>query len=228
MDFLAYFIHLIAAHPFGFMGFVFVFIFGSATMAPKEKMPAFRKLSVFLGILMVLNFILGSRLNGWAIYAVGETGDAQVTGKEETSTQYNDQNVYRFNILLKTKDGKVVETYFRTDDFNVYPVHNSVTYPSTGDRFHVRYLRHFPSAFIILANDDSPWASNLKCAALQSRLNEAQNKYQFDRGNQTYRRQYIELIRQVIDSHCYTDSIDLQKYWNDIEYVKKGKDLNTN
>jgi hypothetical protein len=48
--------------------------------------------------------------------------------------------------LEHTADGKIIETNFEQDDFNVYPPHNATTYPGQGAEFTVRYPIGFSQA----------------------------------------------------------------------------------
>jgi hypothetical protein len=116
----------------------------------------------------ILNLVLGPRLINIAIYHLGVAGGAVVTATHGTSSQYNNQNIYRHDMLMRTVEGEVVKTGFDTDDFNVYPDHNAVIYPGVGDAFTVRYLSHFPKDFVIVANDQSPWATRLRCRSLNT------------------------------------------------------------
>jgi hypothetical protein len=51
--------------------------------------------------------------------------EAAVTGTLPTNDVYNNQNV----VLIRPADGPVVETAFRSDDFNVYPPRNRTAPP---------------------------------------------------------------------------------------------------
>ena len=224
-DFLLYFIHLITAHPFGYAG-VFVIIslvFGSRTLRTRNKYAG----SLFtIGFIFIfINFFAGSFINVSLIHRFGDKAEAKITGSYSTSTQYNNHDVIGYHMLLKTREGKVITTSFEDDDFNVYPSHNSTIYPREGDSFNVSYISHFPSAFVIISDDDSPWAMQLACDKLHNRLIEAQRKYNFDRSNISFRKEYINMIQSVIRNHCYTDSLDLQKYYGDMDYVRQGKAL---
>jgi hypothetical protein len=223
VDFLIYPIHLLTAHPFVYM-VVFmlaIFVFGASR---GDKTKKGHRWLFILGFLSVfLNFFGGHYLNSILIYRFGEQGIARITGSYATSTQYNEHDVVGYHVLVKTPEGKTVETGFEDDDFNVYPSHNRVSYPSVGDNFNVRYLRHFPGAFVMITNDDSAWAVNLRCTQLNNALYEASQKYNFDRNKQEYRDGYIMAIQAVIDNRCYTDSTDLEKYHNDIGYIRQGK-----
>ncbi|MDP9078813.1 MAG: hypothetical protein M3O71_15395 [Bacteroidota bacterium] len=216
MDFLIYPVHLFTTHPFAFMTVVIVLVFVMAifTKGPKNKLQ--RSLYIGLFLFIPINFIFGSAINTNLIYFAGEPGAAAVISSYATSTRYNNHDVVGYHVLIKTKEGSTVQTSFADNDFNVYPSHNGVTYPHEGDRFNVRYLKHFPGSFIIITNDDGPWASGLQCGDWKSRLNEARSKFEFDRGNQKFKTAYIIAIHNYIDKRCYTDSLDLQKYKGDI------------
>jgi hypothetical protein len=222
LDYPVYLVHLITAHPFlaPLVCVIIYIVLRQFKIGPKTG-----KWVIPVGLLLFINFFTGSYVNAVLLHRVGEIGEAKVTGIHATGTRYNDQRVTRHDVLLRTRDGKVVETSFRDDDFNIYPSHNRVTYPQAGDEFHVSYLRHFPGAFVIITNDDSPWAGHLNCANLQKQLLEARRKYEFDRNNADYRKTYIAAIQQYINNHCYSDSTDLEKYDGDINYIRQGKSL---
>lgn len=215
-------IHLITSHPF-FCPLLFIAFYFVLRLFKKGPKPGPWILPAAL--LLFVNVFAGHCLNVLLIHKTGETGEAKMTGSHATSTQYNNHDVMRHDVLLKTQSGHVVETSFRDDDFNVYPFHNSVTYPQEGDVFHVSYLKHFPTAFIIISNDSSPWANDLKCRSLHRDLLELRRKYEFDRSNKGYQDAYIKMIQLYILNHCYTDSIDLKKYDGDMDYIRQGKDL---
>jgi hypothetical protein len=223
MDYLIYPIHLLTAHPFCYMAIAVLLPIGMAifTNGPKNKFQ--RGLYAALFLFIPVNFFLGSYINSKLIYLAGEQGAAEVVGSYNTSTRYNNHDVVGYKVLVKTKEGTTVQTSFEDDDFNVYPNHNSVSYPQQGDRFNVRYLKHFPGSFIIIANDDSPWASGLQCGDWKTKLDEARSKFEFDKNNQKFKDAYISAIRDYINKRCYTDSLDLEKYYGDIKAAENAK-----
>jgi len=197
MDFLVYLIHLVAAHPFGYMAFAIILLILLAifTKGPKNKFQ--RGLFVLLLLGIPLDFLFGSYINSKLIYLAGEPGKAEVISNYQTSSQYNNQNVVGYKVLIRTQEGKIIQTSFEDDDFNVYPSHNGVSYPQQGDHFNVRYLRHFPGSFIIIANDDSPWASGLQCGDWKEKLDETRGKFEFDKSDQHLRR-HISALSKII------------------------------
>lgn len=224
LDLLVYLLHLLFAHPFFYMAAFVVFVIGSAIVSKKDaKVPKIRSLYIFGFFFIFINFFVGHYINASLIHWAGEKGVAKITDSYDTGVQYNRHNVDGYHVLIRTPQGKIVETSFEDDDFNVYPYHNTVTYPPVGIEFHVSYLKHFPTAFVIIANDDSPWANERHCIQLKNNYAEAMNKYSFDRSNLQYRKACITAIQNIIRNHCYTDSTDLKKYYGDMDYVNRGK-----
>jgi hypothetical protein len=150
----------------------------------------------------IANLIFGTGLMTILIYRFGAAGRATVTGSFATSTQYNNHNVRGHNVLIRTAGGGVIETSFRDDDFNVYPPHNSVTYPGQGDEFSVRYVQNYPTDFIIVADDDSPWARGLRCADLQRDVAQAENKRRFAPDSPDYRKAYADTVAAARAQGC--------------------------
>jgi hypothetical protein len=174
-------------------------------------------------VLAFLNVFFGTDVAAHMVHAFGEKGSATITGTYGTSTQYNDHDVVGYHVLLKTADGKVVETGFEDDDFNIYPPKNSVVYPDVGDHFSVYYLRWFPEDFVIVDNDDSPWATALRCRAMNKDVQEANAKYEFDRGSERYRAAYIDSINRLLAEKCVSDDDELSAFRHDIENVEAGQ-----
>lgn len=106
------------------------------------------------------------------------------------------------NVLIKTTDAKTIETSFTDADFNVYPPANAVTYPQQGDVFNVSYLATFPQDFVIISNDDSPWAHDLRCFGLNKRLREADAKQRFAAASKDLRQAYENAAQAAHEAAC--------------------------
>jgi hypothetical protein len=212
VDIPAHILFLAAEHRFLCIAIPIVL----AVLAPRRK-----KVVVLAWPLAFLNVFFGPNLSAYVLYAVGAPGPAQVTGTFGTATVYNNHRVVGYNVQLKNEGGEVIETSFEDDDFNLYPSANVAVYPQPGERFNVRYLTTFPRDFVIVTNDDSPWARRLACAPLNQRLFEAERKYEFANRGPAYRNGYIAAIEAVIAGACYSDNEDiLEAYRRDIDRVK--------
>ncbi len=142
--------------------------------------------------LVLLAFMIGNSLVGTGvanalIERYGEAGAATVTGTFATNTQYNRRDVVGNRVLIRTIDGRTVSAEFRTDDFNVRPAQNAVSYPGPGDVFTVDYLPHHPADFVIRADDASPWAKRLACGRLDAWRAEAERRSGFSPADATPR-----------------------------------------
>lgn len=139
-------------------------------------------------VVAILNMIFGPDLSTRLIYNFGAEGRAIITGSHSTDTIYNNHDVIGYDVLIKTGKGDVIEARFEDDDFNVYPPHNETIYPAEGDRFNVRYLQHAPQNFVIISDDDSPWARALQCSKLETARSEAAEKLKFAPDVQAYQK----------------------------------------
>jgi hypothetical protein len=141
-----------------------------------------------LGVgLAVCNLIFGTAVSGALIFHFGAEGQATITASHATGDVYNNHDVRRYDVLVKKADGAVVHVGFEDDDFNVYPSHKETIYPGAGDQFNVRYLQRFPQDFVILREDDSPWAHEMRCERLGDARAEADERLKFASDQPSYR-----------------------------------------
>jgi len=154
------------------------------------------------GLAAILLFLFGSGLATNLVHAHGVPGEGIVTDRFDTATVHNDQQVYGFNVLIRTQDGQVVRTSFRTDSFNVYPYRNRTRYPGPGARFNVRYLPNHPHAFVIIADDDSPWARSLRCGDLLQAVVQATGAANFAPGDSALSRARDEALAAARAGGC--------------------------
>jgi hypothetical protein len=207
LDPLLYILNLFARLRFFALPLVFIIIPLAIALLRKpgtiRVTSAHRNFAVPIIAAGILFFFFGTQLAASLIYLCGEAGGATITGTYKTSTQYNNHNVVGYNVLIRTAAGRIVATKFEDDDFNVYPPwRNVVSYPQDGDAFTVRYLERFPSAFVIVANDNSPWALDVRCAKLAEPLDEAKRKLQFARSDETFQRDYRDAREALRQAGC--------------------------
>ncbi len=157
-----------------------------------------------IGFPLIFGFaFLGSTIATNLVYHYGVTGEAIVTGRFGTGAMYNDEPVEGYRVLIRTGQGDTVETGFQSDSFNVYPTSNEVTYPSSGVTFTVRYLPDYPKDFVIISNDDSPWARSMRCYRLNERAQELKAMREFaSNKDQDFNRRYEEALADARADGC--------------------------
>lgn len=155
-----------------------------------------RGAKLFRGIVIVLvfgfmvNLFAGHFASNWLLVRAGEAGTATVVSIEPTSSQYNDQPVMRYQVMIRPQHGgAIVQTYFETSDFNItpQPTEDGYVYPPPGRQFSVRYLPDFPRAFVILSNDDSPYGRGLRCQRSMEIQSKLRNQIAFDPQNAEFK-----------------------------------------
>src|SRR5690554_1680602 len=132
--------------------FIYFILFGKSRAGkPKFKVPTLLIYVLFITSLLLLFF--SHYLTIPLIYHFGEETTGTVVSIDSTASLYNEQPVYKHNVLFKDIDGDLIETSFKTSDFNVYPITNRVSYPGSGQTFTLRYMKHLPHEFIIIRNE---------------------------------------------------------------------------
>lgn len=169
-----------------------------------KKKPIYNFLALVLIGLAMLNMFLGSRVTNSIIDKNGVLGTAIITDMAGTGDYYNYEESIQYNVLIKTKEGKTMETSFDSADHNVYPTpaEGKFSYPDQGVEFSVKYLPDAPEHFIILLNEDSAFAKELGCEELLKQLNSAEQKMNFDQTNQEFKADYERLQKAYNEKEC--------------------------
>ncbi len=168
--------------------------------------------AVVVGILVfsIINLVRPHLIDGMLIDAIGQKADAKVLRVEPTNNRLNNRTVMRHDVIFKTAAGENIETYFETWDFNVYPSANSVSYPGKGESFRVVYLPSFPTAFLILTDEDSGYSRSRECGKILSELEAAKIKVEVDPNDKNYKRELEEATKKLISGKCGTTTIETQ------------------
>jgi hypothetical protein len=160
-------------------------------------------LVVILCLYGFANMFFGTLLVGNLVYSAGETGSAVTVSTKQTNNQYNNHWIYEHTIILETKDGIKYETTFEDSDFNIFPEpENGYVYPAVGEKFSVKYLKNSPKAFVIISDDDSPYAKKIRCSNLREVYDEAKQKLKYDSLNSGYKEKYIKARDEYINNGC--------------------------
>ncbi|QNA85935.1 hypothetical protein G4G27_19585 [Sphingomonas sp. So64.6b] len=114
---------------------------------------------LFLGIpgfvLGALSPFFGSAVNAIFLNAAGTVGSAVIVHSEETSSTLNDNPIWYYEAVVRTADGRDVETSFDTMSASIYPWRNQILIPPEGERFTVKYVPGFPRNIAIMVDRSS-------------------------------------------------------------------------
>lgn len=172
----------------------------SQIIFPKKIKLHLLKFSIAFFVIIIANIFVGHFLTNMLIDNLGEKGEAIIVDNSPTSNQYNNRTVYRYNVMIKpTNYSNVISTYFLSSDFNI--IHNDSLnqyyYPSTGIKFNVKYIKAYPKAFVIIANDDSDYAKQLKINKYSTEKSTIENQLKMDPENSVLKEKLEELDNQI-------------------------------
>lgn len=100
-----------------------------------------------------INVFTSHIVNALFLNAFGVTGSAVIVHSRETSSQLNNQNVWEYDAVVKTADGRDVTTKFDTMSASIYPIRNEILIPPEGESFVVKYVPGFERNIVILSDE---------------------------------------------------------------------------
>nr|WP_299338505.1 hypothetical protein [Allomuricauda sp.] len=208
MEFFVELLYVLVRNRFVFLVVVVFLIVITRISAQFKKDPGLKRkilsrASSFLLLISLLILIFGSEYTNGLIYDYGQIGEGVIVDKGKTGDVYNEEPIIRFQTLIKTTAGATVQTTFDSNHFNLYPsLEDSYAYPDVGSSFTVKHLKRNPKVFVIVTNDDSPYASDLRCSELFRKLRAAKSKLDFNPDDEEFRRQYESYAEAYFSSHC--------------------------
>ncbi|EKQ57646.1 MULTISPECIES: hypothetical protein [unclassified Clostridium] len=164
MDNIIIFLIGLKTHPIlTFLAIIILGLFIPVILPKKLKLPTFI-CSFIIFSLCFLNFFAGHLLTNFLIDKFGVNGQGVVEDISQTSNLYNDEPVLRYNVNIKQNNNDTISTYCLTSDFNIAHTDslNEYSFPQPGIKFNVRFIKEYPRAFVIIANDDSEYSKTLK------------------------------------------------------------------
>lgn len=146
----------------------------------------------FTIVMFLVTMLLKSHIVVYLTNKYGLVTQGQVVGHENLNRIYNEQRVHRYFVLYQTQEGEVINTFFDTDDFNVYPKKNRVNYPSLNQRFTLKYLPSLPQYIIIMRDVEAD-----KCQVTKLKLEEVYRKLQLEPNHADLLQQFEDYKLQV-------------------------------
>ena len=194
---------------------------GGAVSALLRK-PGWMGLSVIGFVIGIANIFLGSMVNAIFLNAYGTYGTAVITQEVETSSQLNDSNIWEYDAVVRTADGRDVKTGFDTMSASLYPPRNAIEIPPKGERFVVKYIPGFERNIAIL-RDESPFGKRLLVQEALKPVERAAAQVEASPDNADFRREYREAIEKFLARHADSAPPELIARYRD-ELNRLGND----
>jgi hypothetical protein len=179
-------------------------------------------LSVIGFVIGIANIFLGSMVNAIFLNAYGTYGTAVITHEEETSSQLNDSNIWEYDAVVRTADGRDVKTGFDTMSASLYPPRNAIQIPPKGERFVVKYIPGFERNIAIM-RDESSFGKRLLVQEALKPVERAAAQVEASPDNAEFRREYREAIEKFLAGHADNAPPDLiARYRNELQRIRGG------
>ncbi|MEV8521652.1 hypothetical protein ABZR86_17800 [Dyella marensis] len=147
-----------------------------------------------------VNVFTAHIFNALFLEAFGVDGTAVITHMEETSSTLNDQNVWDYDAVMKTADGRDVVAQFDTMSASIYPITNAILIPPQGETFAVRYIPGLPRNFVIM-RDHSPYGVRYVIGEDRGPVEKAAAQFAASPGNRAFIAEYREALTTFIAKH---------------------------
>lgn len=147
-----------------------------------------------------INLFTGHIFNALFLEAFGVDGTAVITQSEETSSTLNDQNIWAYDAVVKTADGKDVVTRFDTMSASIYPITNAIMIPPKGETFAIRYIPGLPRNFVIM-RDLSPYGKEYLLQEDRRPVEKAAAQFAASPNNKAFVAEYRQALAAFIAKH---------------------------
>lgn len=147
-----------------------------------------------------INIFTAHIFNALFLEAFGTDGTAVITQSEETSSTLNDQNIWAYDAVMKTADGRDVVAQFDTMSASIYPITNAILIPPEGETFAVRYIPGFPRNFVIM-RDLSPYGRRYLIGEDRRPVEKAAAQFAASPGNKAFIAEYREALTAFVAKH---------------------------
>ena len=171
---------------------IFILFFGLLSVVTRKAW-----VLIFILPLSIGNGFAGQYLNAWFLNKYGVESTAIITSDVETNSTLNDQYIHDYEAIVKKQDGKYVETFFSTMSAAIYPLENAIRIPVPDKEFPVKFIPGYEKNIVILFQQ-SEEGKNLRMYELQRPVNSARIKYEADRTNIKFIKDYILALEDYV------------------------------
>lgn len=180
-------LYFLSHHPFLALPIYPIAAFAiGALLARMTGRSGWRFLGVLGLVVAAISPFFGSAVNAMFLNAAGTVGSAVIVHSEETSSTLNDNNIWYYEAVVRTADGRDVETSFDTMTAALYPWRNEILIPPDGERFVVKYVPGYPRNIAIMV-DQSPYGHQRRIGQDREPVETAEAKLAASPDNRQFR-----------------------------------------
>lgn len=170
--------------------------------------------------LAILNGFGGQFLNAWFLNKYGVESTAVITSDVETNSTLNEMYIHDYEAIVKKQDGKYISTFFSTTTASIYPIENAIRIPRLEQTFPVKYIPGYEKNIVILYNQSEEGKAVLKYSKLAP-VNSARIKYEADKTNKEFIKEYISALEDYVKSYDDKDSkLKIEELKQELELLK--------
>ncbi|CEJ14573.1 hypothetical protein BN1110_04905 [bacterium YEK0313] len=201
MQTLSALFYVITFHPFwAWLAIIAVAIAAGRWLARATGRNAWYALVPISVVVGMLNLFTGHMLNAIFLNAFGTIGSGVIIQSRMTSSTLNDQNIWDYDVVLRTADGQDIAASFDTLSASNYPVRNEILIPPPGERFVTKYIPGFERNFAIMTDLSAYGIRRNRAIALEP-LRTAEARLRVSPANPTFIEGYRTALRAFIDEH---------------------------
>jgi hypothetical protein len=147
-----------------------------------------------------INVFTSHFVNALFLNAVGATGSAVIVHSDETSSTLNDRNIWEYDVVLRTADGRDVATKIDTMSVSIYPIRNEIVIPPEGQAFVIKYVPGFARNFVIMS-DQSEYGKERLIQQDQQPVEKAAAQLAVSPGNPVFIEEYRSALKTFLNAH---------------------------
>ena len=201
MQTLSALFYFITFHPFwAWPVIVMVGAMISTLLARASGRNAWYALIPVFFVIGMLNLFTGHMLNAIFLNAFGTIGSGVIIQSRMTSSTLNDQNIWDYDVVLRTADGQDIAASFDTMSASNYPVRNEILIPPPGERFVTKYIPGVERNFAIMTDLSAYGIRRNRAIALEP-LRTAEARLRASPANPAFVEGYRSALRAFIAAH---------------------------
>lgn len=201
MRFLSAIFYFLSAHSvISTLVILLLFALAGTVLARWKKQSSWHLLALLGVVVAPINIMTGHFFNSLFLKAAGVEGTGIIVQKTETDAMMNNRYIWRYDVVLKTQDGRDIATTFTTGDACIYPIRNEILIPPQGQSFVIKYVPGFERNFVIMS-DESQYGKERLIEQDFQPVEKAAGQLKVSPNNPAFIDEYREAVQTFLAAH---------------------------